>query len=101
MKFTKEIKDKWLENLKSGEFKKTTGYLEHEGKYCCLGVLAVSCDLEINSNGTNLENNTDYFESLGLDVDVAHTLTNLNDVKYKNDGNFDNMIPHIETLKTE
>src|SRR4051812_4302141 len=34
----KEIKQKWIEALESGEFKQTTECLEDETGYCCWGV---------------------------------------------------------------
>lgn len=37
-----EIKEKWLEALRSGEYKQTTGSLHDSTGFCCLGVL---CDL--------------------------------------------------------
>lgn len=44
MKYEKmkpEIKAKWLEALRSGEFEQSTGALcEVDGGYCCLGVLS-------------------------------------------------------------
>lgn len=46
MKFTQELKDKWLAALRSGDFKQGRGYLcpkSYNSKnlhYCCLGVLA-------------------------------------------------------------
>jgi hypothetical protein len=38
----KDIKEKWLVALRSGEYKQTTGALRDEAGHCCLGVL---CDL--------------------------------------------------------
>jgi hypothetical protein len=41
-KMNPEIKAKWLVDLKSGEYKKGTGFLRSsDDKFCCLGVL---CD---------------------------------------------------------
>lgn len=39
----KDIKENWLNALRSGKFRKGIQYLCHDDKYCCLGVL-----LEIN-----------------------------------------------------
>ncbi len=43
----KEIKEKWLKALRSGEYKQGRGYLRKESgdedRYCCLGVLAKEC----------------------------------------------------------
>lgn len=36
----KEIKEKWLTALRSGEYQQTKGVLQCGGKYCCLGVLS-------------------------------------------------------------
>jgi hypothetical protein len=60
-KMNPEVKAKWLEALRSGEYEQGTGYLCKDGKYCCLGVLT---DLYTKENG---ENWTDY-----LDADVHH-----------------------------
>lgn len=38
----KEIKDKWVAALRSGEYKQTKGKLRDDSGFCCLGVL---CDL--------------------------------------------------------
>lgn len=46
---------KWVNALRSGEYKQTTGVLQNENGYCCLGVL---CDVAVKS---------------GLDVDVYTT----------------------------
>jgi hypothetical protein len=37
-----EIKQRWVEALRSGDYKQGRGYLLQSGEYCCLGVL---CDL--------------------------------------------------------
>lgn len=34
-----EIKNRWIENLESGEYPKGKGSLRDNGTYCCLGVL--------------------------------------------------------------
>lgn len=34
-----EIKNRWIENLESGEYPKGVGSLREKGRYCCLGVL--------------------------------------------------------------
>jgi hypothetical protein len=40
----KEIKDKWLTALRSGEYQQGKGMLCNENKYCCLGVLEMAVD---------------------------------------------------------
>src|SRR5258708_27314920 len=42
-----EVKKKWVDALKSGEYQQTTGTLKDNNSYCCLGVL---CDLYIKEH---------------------------------------------------
>ena len=46
MKYTieeqKEHRQEWIEALRSGDYKQTTGRLRDENEYCCLGV---ACDI--------------------------------------------------------
>jgi len=44
------IKKKWLEALRSGEYKQTTETLRDENGFCCLGVL---CDIHAKERGAN------------------------------------------------
>ena len=39
MKMPKEMKDKWLTALRSGDYEQAQGRLCVDGAYCCLGVL--------------------------------------------------------------
>lgn len=41
----KEIADKWVEALRSGEYNQGRGYLRVENEYCCLGVLCEILDV--------------------------------------------------------
>jgi len=43
-----EIKEKWVEALRSGEYSQTTGVLRDDIGFCCLGVL---CDLHQKETG--------------------------------------------------
>lgn len=43
-----EIKQKWVDALRSGEYKKGTEYLYSDNGFCCLGVL---CDLHSKETG--------------------------------------------------
>lgn len=98
------VKAKWLEALRSGEYKQTQKTLYSEGAYCCLGVL---CDIiEPDAWTTDQYGNTrhndmlnvpseDFLLRIGLpedtdiDVDGMPTgvithLMNLNDRENKN-----------------
>lgn len=41
-----DIKAKWLEALRSGEYEQGENWLQANGKYCCLGVL---CELAVEA----------------------------------------------------
>lgn len=71
------IKAKWVEALRSGEYKQGKGYLKTDIGFCCLGVL---CDL--HSKETNLQSNWD----------VRHT-TLINHYLYGN--NFGSLPPRV------
>lgn len=44
-----QIKEKWLNALRSGEYQQTRGFLRTSEGFCCLGVL---CDLYAKETGT-------------------------------------------------
>jgi hypothetical protein len=46
MKMSKELRDKWVSALRSGEYAQGTGalYKADENSYCCLGVLEYICE---------------------------------------------------------
>lgn len=39
----KELKKRWIKALRSGDYTQANGYLQKDGKFCCLGVL---CQIE-------------------------------------------------------
>ena len=43
----KDIMELWVKALRSGEYEQGRGYLQHDGKFCCLGVL---CEVMIDSD---------------------------------------------------
>ena len=45
-----DVKEKWLEALRSGKYKQGTGALNKDGRFCCLGVL---CDLFAEDDDCN------------------------------------------------
>jgi len=62
----KEIKDKWVKALRSGEYEQGRGCLKKYDTYCCLGVL---CDIHAKETGNEWESINDYeysyFNSMG------------------------------------
>jgi hypothetical protein len=45
------LKSKWVEALRSGDFKQGTGQFESDGKFCCLGVLCIVAGEPTTSDG--------------------------------------------------
>ena len=97
---------KWIDALKSGEYRKTTCQLGKEDgagnwSYCCLGVgckvlglhtsmlQAVSFELK-DSVGLNYANGN--FRTL---QGFSDSLTLLNDTEFSKDKGFENMVPYI------
>lgn len=96
MKLPAEIKQKWLDALRSGEYKQGKGRLrDGNGAYCCLGVLQMRTDgdveksnIMVNSEMLPLQMPTpDYWIKIGA-VDTESypgLLASLNDGYNKDD----------------
>ena len=52
-----QIKQKWVDALRSGEYQQTQNRLHDENGFCCLGVL---CDLYLKENQLEWEPSTHY-----------------------------------------
>ena len=108
MNLTKEIKEKWLTALKSGEY--TQGprklYNIDTNRYCCLGVLAnIHPDIKISSGGVMCEYKgivtgyKPFYELIG--GDKVEELYRTNDSSYhKGLTDYSGVIPIIEALET-
>ena len=87
------LKAKWVEALRSGDFKQTTeGYFKHGKSFCCLGVLCVVAGeppvLEENKSGNWL-----FVDNEAGLSDVSMRLASMND-----DGaSFADLADYIET----
>lgn len=57
-----EIKKKWCEALRSGEYEQGTLSLRHGNTYCCLGVL---CDLHSRETGNKWDEDDEYLDKWG------------------------------------
>lgn len=89
----------WIEALKSGKYRKGIGALgvetEGEWSYCCLGVGCKALNIE-----ENFDKGFSYklMHQIGLITEVGYfdysnnCLTDCNDVNYKNDTDFTNMV---------
>jgi hypothetical protein len=82
-----EIKTKWLEALRSGEYKQGAErlYTEETDTYCCLGVLNKVCNLESCSTVYLRGNKVPNMLNLDVTPDITLTtiLTNMNDAQGK------------------
>ncbi len=87
-----EIAMKWVEALRSGNYKQGTGYLKNNDKFCCLGVL---CDISQLGewDGNYYENKLSTLPNkvrewagmnsdLGENYELKNTLSNYNDTGY-------------------
>jgi hypothetical protein len=88
-KMNQELKNKWIEALRSGKYKQGRNYLRMGDSFCCLGVL---CDVDDPSKwranhfvsarmyGDNLSCLPDYFP---LSPRARASLMRMNDVQNK------------------
>lgn len=76
MRMKAEDKAKWLEALRSGEYGQVDNILCEDGKYCCLGVLEVILDgdVERNVSGNVLGSPTcDFLSRHGISIELRDT----------------------------
>lgn len=60
-----DVKERWVEALRSGEYQQGTGRVRMKGRYCCLGVLTALAEKEL---GPDVWRNT---EGIALSPKVA------------------------------
>lgn len=72
-----EYKTKWIEALRSGRYEQGRGHMEHNGTFCCLGVLRKECLVPCYINGAWLSNTEK--ETVGLTYDQETVLIRMND----------------------
>ncbi len=89
------VKNQWLKDLRSGEFKQAEGYLKCADGFCCLGVLAnqfadawIADDVEDDTRrpvigavelGSDCTLDDDFANSLGLTPSLTSELMQMND----------------------
>ncbi len=100
LQFTKEIKNNWLNNLKSGNFTQAFKCFHGNGTHCCIAVL----DETIKNHPEYNENKSQAFDIL-RDVKLGTTgilISTNDDSEYIITGKTDysNVIPLIEALPT-
>lgn len=70
-----EIKERWLDALRSGEFKQATASLRtHDNRYCCLGVL---CELALRDGVVRREDGKRWSIYIATGDVVSHSDSNL------------------------
>ncbi len=104
-----EMKEKWLTDLKSGEFQQGKCYLHKNGKFCCLGVWAYSKIRQLDKaeyilgcySNTVLNESDDLAKIIGVggyfhgfSIDNWHSIAILNDTQ----DNYDLVIWVIENF---
>lgn len=93
MALNKAFKKKWVEALRSGEYKQTRGKLFNgKNSFCCLGVAAnigIHGDWEKDERGNWCINGQDmnldpvFMEKIGLNIEEEDELIRLNDNERK------------------
>lgn len=102
-KFTQEIKDNWLKNLKSGQFIQGQFYLENNGRHCCIGVLGCTIeglDNNLDVDELNLTNPYNFLiKTIGERALMELYVANDKEGLIKPD--YSNVIPLIEALPVQ
>lgn len=67
---------KWVEALRSGEYKQTQGFLEKEGSYCCLGVYCEVTGIPYSKSvrdkfGVYQEDNVEVYNRIRLSIEIG------------------------------
>lgn len=93
----KAIANKWLAELKSGDYKHGTGFLRDSDKFCCLGVL---CNLHAKEHPHIAATQTNSYSYLGYSSilpDEVRDWAGLNDSTglFRNENGFINSLVRI------
>lgn len=101
MESPQELKQRWVEALRSGRYQQGRGYLRKDGKYCCLGVL---CDV-VDSTGWDGDTFNERFSLLPYELKQRLNISNavedkLTDMNDSGDYTFNEIADWIEVLVT-
>lgn len=72
-KLNKNVKKKWVEALRSGDFVQGTKALKNDGKFCCLGV---ACEIGL---ATRAESGDEFTNNKFLPKEIQEKLAGFND----------------------
>ena len=105
LKFTQEVKDKWLENLKSGKYVQGYTVLHNKTKntFCCIGVLG-DCIEELDNSiedtkSTNPINPYTFLKDNNIDIKTIWRTNDKAEREIDNKHDYSCVIPLIETLE--
>lgn len=106
MKFTQEVKDNWLVNVKSGNYLQGFGTLhnQEDNSFCCIGVLGDCTEgLTANTNKLNAENSPYLFleKTIGMKLTSELYVTNDMGDRPKAPRDYSNVIHLIEALPVQ
>ena len=104
LKFTQEVKDKWLENLKSGKYIQgyTALHNPRQNTFCCIGVLGDCIEELDNAAGEVNDNPKNPYEFLtgnNIDVKSIWRLNDSDELDKDSKQDYSNVIPLIESLE--
>jgi hypothetical protein len=75
---TPELRDAWIDALRSGDYKQASGRLETPEGFCCMGVLAKVVGVQPDPTSGRLAD-AFYGETVGLSEENQMKLARLND----------------------
>lgn len=87
---TKDLKQKWVDALRSGEYKQCQLSLKKDNKYCCLGVLACVSDPNFDFNSVD---SYSVIRKLGMTDNQMQNFWTMND---SDELSFDEIADYIE-----
>lgn len=109
MEFTREVKEKWLDALRSGRYVRGTGRLiildgdTGQTKHCCLGVLADMLGMGYKSSGARVSDMLPYNYRPFVDMlgeAVTNELWKINDSLHEeNSSGYEMVIPIVESIR--
>ena len=102
IKFTQELKDKWLEALRSGEYSQTTETLKDENGFCCLGVLCDVIDPDGWKNISSEDQEDHKFDDSWLHIHGPAVYGSaFHNMKVKTPEGFNDLLPIVYSEFTE
>ena len=103
-----QLKRRWIEALRSGEYEQGTDSLQEDNRYCCLGVLCSiqGADFQVfpeleTTKLSNVDEDNEYDYSAGLNSAQCNALADMNDGRGCDPRSFDHIAGYIQAMITE